>query len=216
MITEKNEKSWKEIIMNTSYLFHERFGRALHINIKNKNYIIHKIYFYNDDGILFSMHYFRDDREFRYYGKTNRRLKLTFDNKDNFIIKSDESYWREPYYDLYIYTGNNPVTYHGKLVYNGWLSKQWEIHDEYHENYIYLELLRCKRNKIDRLEAKVEHIINRELLSCHDFHAKDSEELEKIFNKIRKYNDRIQSYKLKLKLREIHDLPKLSEKYREA
>lgn len=215
MITQKKEKSWKEQIHNTSHLFHERYGLALHIIIKNKNYTINKIHFYDDNGELFSMDYFRDNREFIYKGKTNRRLKVTFKYKDNFIIKSDESYWKEPYYELYIYTGNNPVTYHGRIVYNGWLNKQWEIHDEFRENYIHLEHLKCKRDIINLLEDKVENIINKELIRLHRYNAKDPEELEKVFNKIRKLNSRILFHKERLKLREIHDRSKLSEKYME-
>lgn len=190
-----------------SLLYHEDYTPCLYLNVKNKPYKIHRIHFYNDDGVICSMNYFDDNPSFYYGNGTNLRRKMNMDRKENFIIKSKiPAYSNE--YDLYICYENTDIKYQGKVIKNSYcynsedvvssrLYKKYLIGDYTHFEYV--TLLSGKKS---RLMNKIELIIKKELLDISNFRIKPKKGMDEILKRISKLNERTYWENERLILRE--------------
>lgn len=136
-------------------LFRTSILRTLSIEVNNKDYELHNIIYFNENGIITKIGsgYFDDDKERTYKGNCTRKLKVDFNFKDNFIVKAEEHY--ENRYDLYVYEKNVNIQFLGnEQKYFGSVYSHWQIDD--YELWRYEKSL---KNNLSKLNEKAENLV---------------------------------------------------------
>lgn len=92
------------------------FYRVLYVTLDNlKEIELNNIIVYDEKGIIVQVGvgYFDNDADIEIKGTIKRKIKKDFSKKENFVIKSENSYSANTRYDLYIYRNNVDLQFLG-------------------------------------------------------------------------------------------------------
>lgn len=159
------------------------------IDTKNNVHKLDNIIIYSEDGVLLETGrgWFGDNNDLgdRYIGDINKRLKIDFSKKENFVIKSKEvSYKLETNNTLYIYYKNIDCEFLGYSVNSLFLETNFTILDSYKISDV-IGFTDRKSKKIEYSEEITEAYKN---INSYHFQYK-WDEMEKAIKTIKKAHD---------------------------
>lgn len=175
--------------METKLFRTSNWYRPLNVIDKNgKEYTLDNIIVYNDKGIVFQVGYgyFDNDEETTINGVVVKKIKETFKTKENYILKSLDSFGDNKY-TLYIYIENIDLKYCGVF------KKYDYLYYKYLINGIGVEVYKKSLSKkLNELNYKAELEVKK-LQDIFRYNGKgyDEKELSKIMTNIKKLNKQI-------------------------
>lgn len=159
--------------------------KVLHITLDNlKEIELNDIIVYDNKGIIVQVGrgYFDNGKSIEIGGTIKRKIKKDFSKKENFVIKSENSYSMNTRYDLYIYKDNVDLQFLGFKNETGFVMAEYSLNGgEFSELYKNL----CEK----KYELKEEFKRTYDEIKYYDL-PYEKEKLQKMLDKMVEINNK--------------------------